>query len=398
MALEISPIAANSRWFSTHWGVTGVFRHNFAYSFLSPQTITKQLTALNGLVSRAYFLLGIASQVKEDFSQQTVASSDPEVAKIIYHDYEAWQENPSASEIQLKIYQLANPQVNTGDSLQAEETSAINTGANAFTLTVGGTGYDLMVTINLGDTNDTALNKVAQVINNAQAGVTATLVHSDDQVHLSLQGPSGVGGAFFLADTAGNAVSASGANTIIQSAANAQFLVNGALHTQDSNTLSLLSGQLEVCLQGTGQATITLGQGAKLDMLTPLVSAMNNFSSYIEANEYLNPALKEEWTHLVEHYAVTLSTLGLEARPDGQFGLNTRLLQEAMENEPSAVIEAVSGERGLAADLTGFMAHILTAPGAALLTQVENDAVPYLATNSLSPWFQVAPSSFSQVV
>jgi len=398
MSWEVSPLSASSWWFSSHWRVTGVFRQDIPYSFSASQDISQQLAALNGLYTRAYFLLGIAAQFKDDWGRQTATTSNPEVASVNYNNFEVGQTAASEKEIQFTVYQLASPQVNLGQQLEAEAAAAINTGTNAFHLTVGGTSHDLMVLINAGDNNEAALNKVAQAINDAATGVTATLVRFGDKVRLCLQGSPGTGQSFSLADIAGNAVRASGADTVSQTAKEARFLVNGASYVQDSNLVSLFDDRLEVSLKGTGEAVITMDQGAPPEMVSLLFRAMNDFSAYVEKNSYLDGALKEDWTRLVEHYAVTLSPFGAEASRGGELGLNTRILEQALESWPQAVMEAFGGDSGLAGDVSAFMAHILTAPGVSLLAPADQGAGFYFPPERLSPWFQVAPASFSQLV
>jgi len=360
--------------------------------------IAGQLDALNGLYARAYQMLASADQLagaegRINFSQRPTRSSDTDVAKITYFDKTYSPAQTPESNFYLKVQQIARNQVNQGVSLDADDVSVINTGSNTFTLTVGGTGHDLAVTIAAGDTNATALAKIAQAIDTAGVGVSTSVVQEGGTAHLLLQGQTGEVNAFSLADTTGNAISASGVNTSTQTAQDAKFLVNGTTHIQADNEVSLLDGHLQVNLMGAGTALVTTGPMTAVDLVQSLTETMSSFGSYAANNSYLNSKLATAWNGLVAQEAGILSKYGLEAGSQGQVGLDTLKFTGELQNNISLTADAIGG---LASRVKDFVQGLTSYPAVNLLAAppTADYAAAYLRTSAAAPWLQPGTGFF----
>ncbi|MEW6388407.1 MAG: flagellin hook IN motif-containing protein [Thermodesulfobacteriota bacterium] len=405
-SLAIGALDALSGLISARWYVANLSSRTLSTSYSSSITVNQQLAALNGLYAQAYNTAATAAALSQDSALSAsygvpTQSSDHDVVSILYNDTSYHPDDASSSVFHFAVQQLALKQINNGASLNAAAATAIDVGTNAFTLTVGGTGYSLEITIDAGDSNEVALNKLAQAINAAGSGVTATLVYGDEgTVYLNLAGPYGAAHAFSLADVTGNAVSATGADTKTQSAQDADFLVNGLPYTQENNTVSLLAGHLQVNLQGTGRATVTLGSETMVDMVKSLLNGMNSFTAYLGSTSDLNSGLSQAWSSLVNTYSHILTKYGLQSVSGGQLGLDTLVLTDALKSHGATVREAFYGSGGLAPAVQAFMQEILTSPGAALLSSppTSSYAATYLNSRASAPWYRLASSSFLQVV
>ncbi|OGP74830.1 MAG: hypothetical protein A2Y80_02795 [Deltaproteobacteria bacterium RBG_13_58_19] len=373
--------------------------------FTSSIAVNQQLAALNGLYAQAYNTAATAAALSQDSALTTsygvpTQSSDNDIVSILYNDASYPPDDASSSSFQFAVQQLAQNQINEGNLLNRAAAAAIDLGTNTFTLTASGTGYSLEITINAGDTNEVALNKLAQAINAAGAGVTATLVNgTEGTICLNLSGPTGGSHAFSLADVSGNAVSATGADTKTQSAQDANFLVNALPYTQENNTVSLLAGHLQVNLRGTGRATVTLGSETMVDMVKSLLNGMNNFSAYLASNDDLNSGLSRAWSSLVNTYTHILTKYGVESASGGLLGLDTLGLTAALESHGASVREAFYGPGGLAPTVKSFMQEILSSPGAALLRSPPTSAygATYLNSRASAPWDRLTSSNFFQI-
>jgi flagellar hook-associated protein 2 len=344
------------------------------------------------MMSLADQLSGVEGQV--NFSQSPTRSSDTDVAKIAYFDQTHYPVQTPEAQFHFKVRQIAQNQVNQGSSLDPEAASAVNTGANTFTLTVAGTGYTLAVTINASDTNATALSKIAQAIDAANTGVTTAIVRGTGSIKLNLNGQTGAAQAFSLADLSGNAVSATGINNSTQTSADAKFLMNGTTNIQAGNAVSLQDGHLQVNLTGTGVAMVTTGPQVAVDLMQSLAGSMNSFGALLAGNPYLTPALSSAWSDLVKQEAGILTNYGLKGGSQGQVGLDTVKFTEALQKDTAGTARAVGG---LASRLQGFVKSLTSYPARELVSSSPTSGYHAAYSSSIAslPWWQGGIGGFS---
>ena len=398
MVFSLSPLDSTSGTLSIYWDPSSSSR-NITINASSPGDAAAQLDALNNLYARAYQMMSLADQLsgvegQVNFSQSPTQSSDTDVVNIAYFDKTHYPVQTPAAQFQFKVQQVAQNQVNQGSSLNPDAASAINTGANTFTLTVGGTGYNLEVTINANDTNATALSKIAQAIDAANTGVTTAVVRGNNTIQLNLSGRTGEAQAFSLADLSGNAVSATGINNSTQASADAKFLMNGTVNIQAGNAVSLLDGHLQVNLTGIGAATVTTGPQVAVDLMQSLTESMNSFGALLAGNPYLTPALSTAWSDLVKQEVGTLSNYGLEGGSQGQVGLDTLKFTEALQKNTAGTARAVGG---LASGLQKFVRGLTSYPAGALVhsSPTSGYQAAYFSPAASTPWWQGGASGFS---
>jgi len=365
----LSPILSPSWTASASENAAGPLNRTLKIHFSSSQDVPGQLEALNGLYARAYRMLSFADQLsgtagRANFSQRPTRSSEVDVVNIGYFDKTHYLSRTAEDRFIFRVQQIARNQVNQGVALYPGDGSVIGTGSNTFLLSVGGTGYTLSVTVNSGDTNATALAKIALAVASANAGVSTAIVREADTIRLNLYGQTGEENAFSLSDLSGNAVSASGINTSTQTAADAKFLMNGTTYIQAGNEVSLQDGHLKVNLTGPGTATVTTGPQAVVDLVQSLTAAMSSFGAYLARNRYLHPGLSPAWSQMVGQEAGVLSRYGLEAGLKGQVGLDTLKFTGALQQDTA---QAAAAMGGLAARVRDFVRNLTSYPAAALL-------------------------------
>ncbi|BCV24248.1 flagellar filament capping protein FliD [Gelria sp. Kuro-4] len=304
------------------------------------------------------------NNVNNVFAQRATTSSAPDILTA--------QALPNATitSYQITITQLAVAQQNVGTALTSTSTTAVTPGTNTFTLTVGGTTYNLSVNILSTDTNQTALGKIANVINAANAGVTAKVINDTTAGTSRLQimaNKTGTASAFTLADVTGNVVTATGANTVNTMAANAQYTVNGISYTSQSNTVLLDQGRLTVNFFKTSTAQVTLTVGPDTQAISGavnnLVNAYNSLKSYATLNAgFLVPRIGQSLTNAYELKAPELNALGITRNSNGTLTVDQSRLTMAVSQSLGAVKSAFGGADGFAVNLALLGQEITTSP------------------------------------
>ena len=128
-----------------------------------PFDISRQLSA---------FKTNSASNV---YGQRSASVSNPNALAV------SVKNNASPASYRIGVSQLATAQINTGKSLAIGNAAdgGFTAGINRFSIQTGNGSRFLSVDVKAGDTNSDVLNKMADKINFAQAGVTAKTVTDD---------------------------------------------------------------------------------------------------------------------------------------------------------------------------------------------------------------------------
>ena len=182
----------------------------------------------------------------------------------------------------IEVLQTAQAQ-RTASTSFAERTTPLN-GGSAFTLnlTLGGVSQDPIAV-----TTATPAGMVS-AINGAKLGVTAQLINTGSGFNVVLTGETGATQSFTLGsdDGSGNAVADVGFTNHLQTAADANFKVNGLTVTRSTNSISdVIDGvTLDLYTNTTGAARLDLNRettGIK-DNLKGLVTAYNDFEETLK--------------------------------------------------------------------------------------------------------------------
>ncbi|HWW57807.1 MAG TPA: flagellar filament capping protein FliD [Sphingopyxis sp.] len=166
------------------------------------------------------------------------------------------------------VNQLARAQTNYS-GVVADRTAAI--GAGTMTLTVGGVAKTITV-----DATNNSLDGLARAINASGAGVTASIIADEGGHRLILKGPTGEPGAFTLTANAGAdpglAAFATDSMTLGQSAANAEFTIDGVAFSRATNIIDDVVPGMSLTLKkaAPGQP-VDIGASRPLDMIKQTV-------------------------------------------------------------------------------------------------------------------------------
>ena len=252
-------------------------------------------------------------------------------------------------------------------------TTSAGFGAGTITIQVAG-GTPVSVNVTTGQDN---LAGVANAINQAGAGVQATVLYDGSSYHLALtSAATGTAHSFTVSGTGGLAgfsysPGASGL-TEVQAPANASFSLNGLAVTSGSNTVSGVVPGLTLTLAASGSATVTVAQDVSaLDKAANgVVSALNNvlstigqYSSYSAASGggplFGDVGVQVLRSNLLDAITSTgfpsnatygsLSAVGFGITSGGTVTLDDTAFQSAAESDYSAVAGLLGGA-GIASD------------------------------------------------
>lgn len=250
--------------------------------------------------------------------------------------------NPTFS---LEVLSLAGSQTNLGKFLPDTE-SKLPADVYSFDIAVNDLNYEFQFSIKEGQTNKSIQERIAKLIQNADIGLNASVITTDNkefalQIESEDTGlPEGKSAIFRISDTHTSKQSGTvdyfGLDFVSKEPTNARFKLNGEERTASSNTFTV--GKVyEVELKGLPSAegmAATIGLKTDVDAFTDnvnqLVESYNTFVTKSEEFAQNHPAsskLTREIHSLASSYAQSLSSLGLKTTESGTLDVNEGLLR-----------------------------------------------------------------------
>lgn len=269
----------------------------------------------------------------------------------------------SALASSLQVTQLAQGQTLVSGAI-ADPGAAI--GQGTLTLTTASGAHAITI-----DGSNDSLAGLAQAINDAGAGVTASIVNDGTGARLVVKGAAGAASAFSISADAGAAAglsrftyggSGSGGMAAAQTAQDATVVLDGVAVSRPSNTITDLIPGVKLSLQQVTAAPVAIGASVPTDAITTamsdFVAAYNEMKSTLDAatasgangsaaGPFSNdPTLRDMTRQLAQLTATplvasgsvrTLADLGVRTQQDGTLSLNTTALASVLATKPDAV-------------------------------------------------------------
>src|SRR5215469_2324948 len=192
-------------------------------------------------------------------------------------------------------YSLTNIHLAKAESLisSGSTSSSGSLGSGSISIQIGSGSA---VTVNVAS-GSSSLSGVAAAIDQANTGVTASVLFDGSKYRLVLTGNgTGAANAFTVSGTGGLAGLSYHAGALdlteSQSAADAGFTLNGIAITNPSNTITAAIAGVSLNLAGSGSATVTISQNSDaLDSAAQgVVQALNQTLSIINQQTAYSPA------------------------------------------------------------------------------------------------------------
>ncbi|RED55479.1 flagellin hook IN motif-containing protein [Cohnella lupini] len=293
----------------------------------------------------------------------------------------AAQSGATVKSYQVKVQSLARAQTNIGSDLDKEDLTSIQSGTNRFKLTIGGKSSTITSNISSTDTNEQALTKLRNAINDAKTGVTAVIVSDSNAGTRRLElrsDATGAGSRFEIADEVGDAAAKSGIVSATTTASDAEYSVNGgATQTSGSNMIELEKGKASATLlkptTDAVEVRIRPDEGQVTKQIGKLVSDYNAMQERLsEAGGYLSPAVKRSFDHSID--SNSFEQIGIVGRnSDGSLRFDATKLSASLELNFERTSKALAGFNGLAQSLEKATARFNDIPASSLLNKQMRD-------------------------
>lgn len=282
----------------------------------------------------------------ELLNKKVAYSSNDDIASAVYIGDTSEEDAPSYN---IEVTHLATPQINMGKFLPVDEPVALEPSTYSFDVSINDLNYEFQFNIKATDTNRDVQDRLARLINNADIGMSASVVSDDTGVNSYLRMEStatglkdGSSSLFNISDnrtskTTG-AVAYFGLDYVSLPPSNASFLVNGKEASSTSNHFTI-ERTYEVQLNGvSGEEGKTASIGLKTDMesLTENISTLvRGYNSFLQAvAEYSDSQPKSdrlfhEMSSVARVYAKELTSAGLNLNLNGTLEVDDNALKQA---------------------------------------------------------------------
>ena len=282
----------------------------------------------------------------EMLSKKTVASSNPSVISADYIGEQDVQDGAPA--IRLEVSQLASGQVNTGNFLDKDAMN-IPPDTYSFDIRSRDIDYEFQFNINEGDTNKEIEEKLARLITRSNIGLKADTIENEaGQIALRLTSDdTGTKNnselQFFVSDDktskARGAVSYFGIDNVSSAPTDALFTVDEEAYSSPANEVTV-NNTYELTFHSTTEEPVSVGLKTDVESLIDNISHMimgyntfiQNTAKYLDSQPY-SKALVREMSGISGLYGNELESLGLNLEKDGQFSLDTGLIQQAADED-----------------------------------------------------------------
>ncbi|MFD0673361.1 flagellar filament capping protein FliD [Cohnella sp. GCM10027633] len=256
----------------------------------------------------------------------------------------------SAKSYEVKASALATSQTNGGSWLARTDASAASEGTNRFKITIGGKSTTVSAFVSSTDSNDRALTKLKDAINEAKTGVTASIATDEATGRRKLELKSdktGTDAKFEIEDVSGNAVAATGIGTATTEASNASYSVNGgAAQSSQSNEVELEKGKVKATLLAPTTEEVTIEVRPDADQATKQVKQLlSSFNAMHErgdaASGYLHSSILRSLDTIASSSAY--GDIGIRRNGDGTLKLDEQQFRKSLSTDGERASKAIGG-------------------------------------------------------
>ena len=285
---------------------------------------------------------------EDSFQKKVAVSSDEDKVAVTYIG-DGNEANKTES-FQIRIDQLAAPQVNIGNYLR-DSFHSLQPGSYSFDLNTSTAAYELQFNVSPTETNLDIIPKLSNLINNSSLGINADIRSngkgssalaltsiqtglSDHEKDLFTISPDASPGSMETMEILG-------IDRIAEKAHNSSFELNGKQHSSLSNTFSI-NNTFELTLKGvTGDKEANIGFKANTDAIADniqtLTDAFNRMLStaedYADSSADDGHKLQRDLASVSLQNKANLQYIGLMVGDDGSISIDKNILSRAVTPE-----------------------------------------------------------------
>lgn len=219
-------------------------------------------------------------------------SSNEDIASVVFTGEHP--ENAEVPSYEIEVHSLASNQVNTGTFLPNTKTQ-LKPDTYSFDVHINDLNYEFQYNIKEGETNKSIQDRLAKLISNAEIGLNAEVIDGGNGSYaLRLRSVAeglkdNKSSVFLVSDDYTSkregSVSYFGLDQLTNPASNAEFTLNGAELTSQSNSFSI-DNLFDVTLKGVSSSkgdTATIGLKTDVESLSENISSLvKGYNSFIE--------------------------------------------------------------------------------------------------------------------
>ena len=275
------------------------------------------------------------------------SSDETKIGASFVGEFTADDDIPS---FEIEVENLATGQTNLGSYLPSDGKAHLRPKNYSFDLHINDMNYEFQYSIGQSETNLQVQERLSKLINNANVGLEAKVLH-DGEGNSALQINSiatgiieGKEDLFQISDLKSSqaigSVSYFGINHIETKASNAEFYINGSKRSSYSNRFTVdKTYELELKEITEENKPVTIGTKTDVESLVGNISHMiqgyNDFVKSISEFKDEHPTsnkLLNEFGGIAEYYGDTLSTLGMSMDEDGTLAINRDEIKSSLES------------------------------------------------------------------
>lgn len=260
-------------------------------------------------------------------------------------------ENEEIPSYNIEVRSLASSQVNVGTFLPNTKVK-LPPDTYSFDVSINELNYEFQYNIKENETNKDVHKRLAKLITNADIGIRANVIE-DSNGNSALRMKSVAKGLkndntsiFMISDDhtskRNGSVAYFGLDYLARPASNAEFLMDGELHSSSSNHFTI-SGLYDITLKGIsgleGQ-TATIGLKTDVESLTENISNLvNGYNRFIESaaaysdNFTGSRKLLSEMKGITDYYSSNFDIIGLKTEENGTISIDKSELKLAALTE-----------------------------------------------------------------
>jgi len=372
--------------------ISQMFSHSASYEQYMKNAATGIANFLKASLKMQESARELLDKETSAFQARTTESSDSKTVTASASD------GAAVGSYAVKVESIATEQINSGTSLSKSDATTVSSGVNEFNITIGGKTTKVSAAISASDTNEQALTKLRDAINQAKTGVTASVVTDQEtgKIRLELRSDrTGTDYAFEVEDVTGQAMAATGVTQVTRQATNASYRVNGGpLQTSQSNTIELEKGKVTATLAAPSSETVNILVRADSDkILSQVKELVSNYNAMFgrlkEAGGVMNASVRHGLDAVFSLSAY--ERFGITRHADGTLRLNEEQLKRSLDVNFEQTSRAIIGRYGLAERLSAAAERFHEVPASSLLNNKARQ-LQHLAMYQRSMQMWMSPS------
>lgn len=280
----------------------------------------------------------IPGKANSVFSTNSYSSSNEDVVKVNNST------GYNGSSVSVKVHELAKNQITSSTGVSSTGNS-LNTSGNINITTTAGS-HNINIDLSSFTDNKSALNEISAKINEANAGVTASVKTTGNVSHLELASNQTGLGSEFSVNISGN-LSNSFSTFNIQECRDAEYEINNTLYTSNSNTIQICDDKINMTLTGTGSAKIEKGYADEQTIINAVQNFVDDYNdavNFLSGNSTKSANTKQLYNSFkdIRFSSIKLGNIGVDVSYDGTLSFDSRRFNTALKTDRANVKNILS--------------------------------------------------------